>query len=172
MHLNKLSTAALMRLSLLAALNLLLGRFIGYWLMLHPLFFLIVVTLDLGLYAVMVYTGTLNRTLIAMMLAGLAGVLAWIAFAGIGASAFAGYGGRFREIVLGIERLADAATEALRSWGVRIPQKRWWWRNGVEIAYIVVDAIGLVVILGVGWLARVVQARSARREPPTVAPCS
>ena len=30
MHLNKLSTAALMRLSLLAALKLLLGRFLGY----------------------------------------------------------------------------------------------------------------------------------------------
>jgi hypothetical protein len=30
MHLNKLSTAALMRLSVLASLNLLLGRFVGY----------------------------------------------------------------------------------------------------------------------------------------------
>lgn len=80
MHLNKLSTAALMRLCFLVSLNLLMIRFVGYWSwLLDPLAFLIVVTLELGLYALMVYTGTLNKTLIAMMLAGLGGVLIVIA---------------------------------------------------------------------------------------------
>ena len=46
------------------------------------MFFLTIVTLNLGLYAVMVYSGIVNKTLIAMMLAGLAGVLAVIEYAG------------------------------------------------------------------------------------------
>ena len=78
---NKLSTAALMRLTILASLNLLLGRLLAGWAFaLHPLFFLTIVTLDLGLYSLMVYSGALNKTLIAMMLAGLAGVLAVVAW--------------------------------------------------------------------------------------------
>ena len=40
MHLNKLSTAALMRMTILASLNLLLGRFVGYGWLLHPVLFL------------------------------------------------------------------------------------------------------------------------------------
>ncbi len=82
---NKLSTAALMRLTILASLNLLMGRVVGDWeTVLHPLFFLSILTIDLGLYALMVYSGTLNKTLIGMMLGGLVAVLGVIAYAGIG----------------------------------------------------------------------------------------
>src|SRR5262249_53832236 len=89
MHLNKLSTAALMRLTILASLNLIMVRLVGDWVtILPPLFFLMIVTLDLGLYGLMVYSGTLNQTLIGMMLAGLAGVLLVIAFGGIGPDTF------------------------------------------------------------------------------------
>src|SRR5436305_1661787 len=77
---NKLTTAALMRLSILAALNLVLGRVVGRWdILLHPWFFLTIVTLNLGLYAIMVYTGSLNTTLIGMMLGGLAATLGTLA---------------------------------------------------------------------------------------------
>jgi hypothetical protein len=172
MHLNKLSTAALMRLSPLASLNLLLGRFVGYWLLLHPIFFLIVLTLDLGLYALMVYTGTLNKTLIAMMLAGLAAVLAIIACAGAGASAFVAYGGPFRAISGLLEGLLDATIRTFPNSGFRAPPKQFWWVHGLEVAYVLIDAAGLGLILGSGLLARVLQTRSARREPPTVVPSS
>ncbi len=65
MHLNELSTAALMRRTILASLNLIMGRLVGSWVtLLHPLFFLSMVTIDLGLYALMVHSGTLNKTVI------------------------------------------------------------------------------------------------------------
>ena len=93
---NKLSIAALMRLTILASLNLVMGRVVGDWqTVLHPLFFLSILTIDLGLYALMVYSGTLNKTLIGMMLGGLAAVLGVIAFAGFGPSAFVSYGSPF-----------------------------------------------------------------------------
>jgi hypothetical protein len=73
---NKLSTAALMRLTVLASLNVIMLRLVRRWdILLHPWFFLSMVALDLGLYSVMVYSGTLNRTLIGMMLGGLAATL-------------------------------------------------------------------------------------------------
>jgi hypothetical protein len=171
MHLNKLSTAALMRLSVLASLNLLLGRWVDYWLMLHPLFFLIILTLNLGLYALMVYTGTLNKTLIAMMLAGLAGVLAVIAFSGAGASAFM-YGGPFRQLAMRIEELVNATLKAFPRSGFEPPPKSFWWAHGLDIAYLVIDAVGLAIVLGSGLVARVLQARTVRREPPTAVPSS
>jgi hypothetical protein len=86
---NKLSTAALMRLTVLASLNLIMLRLVGRWdILLHPWFFLSMVTLDLGLYSVMVYSGTLNKTLIGMMLGGLAATLGTLVYTGMGASAF------------------------------------------------------------------------------------
>src|SRR5437870_4756713 len=95
---NKLSTAALMRLTILASLNLLLVRLVGsLQVLLHPWFFLIVVTLNLGLYAVMVYSGSLNTTLIGMMLGGLAATLGTLAFAGMDATAFM-YGSPFAQL--------------------------------------------------------------------------
>jgi hypothetical protein len=165
MHLNKLSTAALMRLSLLASLNLLLGRFVSYWWLLHPLFFLIVVTLDLGLYALMVYTGTLNKTLITMMLAGLASVLIVIAFSRAHTSFFASEF-PFQKLA---ERIEDLTNETIRKFpkaGFRAPPKQFWWAHGVEVAYAVVDGIGLAVILASGLMARVLQTRWAHRHSP------
>src|SRR3954453_21254624 len=90
---NKLSTAALMRLTVLASLNLIMLRLVGRWdILLHPWFFLSMVTLDLGLYSVMVYSGTLNKTLIGMMLGGLAATLGTLVYTGKDASAFANGG--------------------------------------------------------------------------------
>src|SRR5207237_9901066 len=104
---NKLSTAALMRLTILASLNLLLDRLVGRWdILLHPWFFLSIVTLNLGLYAVMVYSGTLNTTLIGMMLGGLAATLGTIAFAGMDATAFM-FGGPFAQLGRWVESLLD-----------------------------------------------------------------
>jgi hypothetical protein len=167
MHLNKLSTAALMRLSILASFNLLLGRFVGYWQLLHPLFFLIVVTLDLGLYAVMVYSGTLNRTLIAMMLAGLVGVLLVIAYGGSDASAFT-YGGPYRELAEWAERMVNAATQIFPKAGFQPPPKQFWWIHGIEVAHVMLDAMGLAAIIASGFLARALRSSARRREPPAV----
>ncbi len=168
---NKLSTAALMRLTILVSLNLIMGRLVGGWsVVLHPLFFLSVVTIDLGLYAVMVYSGTLNRTLIAMMLAGLVGVLAFIAYVGADSSAFVGYGGRFGKVAMWIEGRVSDVTDVLRTWGVRIARKSLWWQNGIKIAYIVIDVVWSGVILAVGLLARALQARSQRRDTPAPRP--
>ena len=90
---NKLSTAALMRLTVLASLNLIMLRLVGRWeILLHPWFFLSMVTLDLGLYSVMVYSGALNKTLIGMMLGGLAATLGTLVYTGMGASAIANGG--------------------------------------------------------------------------------
>jgi hypothetical protein len=171
MHLNKLSTAALMRLSILASFNLLLGRFVGYWSLFHPLFFLIVVTLDLGLYAVMVYSGTLNRTLIAMMLAGLGGVLLVVAYGGSDASAFV-YGGPYRGLAEWAEQMVNAATRIFPKAGFRPPPKQFWWIHGTEVAHVIVDAMGLAAIIASGFLARVLQSSSTRSEPPAVLPSS
>jgi hypothetical protein len=165
MHLNKLSTAALMRLSLLVSLNLLLGRFVGYWWLFHPLFFLIVVTLNLGLYALMVYTGTLNKTLIAMMLAGLAGVLIVIAYGRAHTSFFAS-DVPFDNLAERIEGLTNETIRMLPKAGFQAPPKRFWSAHGTEVAYLVVDLMGLVVILASGLMARVLQARSAHRDGP------
>jgi hypothetical protein len=169
---NKLSTAALMRLTILASLNLIMGRVLGGWLfMLHPLFFLTVLTIDLGLYALMVYSGTLNKTLIAMMLAGLAGVLAVIAYAGADESAFA-YGGRFQEIARWLEGVVNMALEALSVSASRARPKRFWWQHGLLIAYLAVDFIGLLMIAAGGLVARILQAGSRHRGTSAPHPSS
>jgi hypothetical protein len=170
MHLNKLSTAALMRLTILASLNLLLARIVDYWLVLHPLIFLILVTLNRGLYALMVYSGTLNKTLIAMMLAGLAGVLAVIIYAGVDASAFTDYGGPFHDLAQQIESLVNGLIAALPRSGFRAPPKPFWWQNGTQVAYMVIDVIWSFVIITAGLLARVLQATSRRRDTPAPPP--
>ncbi len=169
MHLNRLSTAALMRLSILASLNLLLGRFVGYWWLLHPLFFLILVTLNLGLYSLMVYTGTLNKTLIAMMLAGLAGVLMVIAYSRAHASYFTS-SVPFHRLAERIEDLTNEIIVMFPKAGFRVPPKPFWRAYGTEVAYAVVDVMGLVVILASGQLARVLQGRLGRRERPAPPP--
>lgn len=166
MHLNKLSTAALMRLCFLVSLNLLMVRFVGYWSwLLDPLDFLIVVTLDLGLYALMVYTGTLNKALIAMMLAGLGGVLIVIAFSDAHTSFFT----PSHKLAEWIEDLTNETIKMFPEAGFQAPPSSFWSFHGVEVAYVVVDAMGLGAILASGLLARVLQARSRRRDTP-VAP--
>jgi hypothetical protein len=171
MHLNKLSTAALMRLTILVSLDLMLGRVIEYEMMLHPLFFLIITTLNLGLYAVMVYTGTLNRTLIAMMITGLAGVLAIIAAGGAGVSGYFPYGGPFGRVGEWMHEQIDASA-ILPAMGLRPPPLQFWWQHGVRIAYLTIDAMGLIAIVAAGVLARASQARSERRAVPTPPPPS
>jgi hypothetical protein len=166
---NKLTIAALMRLSILASLNLLLGRFVGYWWLLHPLFFLILVTLDLGLYALMVYTGTLNKTLIAMMLAGLAGVLIVIAYSKAHTSFFAS-DFPFHKLAGRIEDLSNETIRMFPKAGFQAPPKQFWWAHGIEVAYVIVDVMGLVVIFASGLLARVLLARSGHRDNPTSLP--
>jgi hypothetical protein len=158
-----------MRLTVLASLNLIMGRLVGSWsVVLHPLFFLGIVTIDLGLYALMVYAGTLNKTLIAMMLTGLAGVLAVIAFAGSGPEAFA-FGGPFRELARPVGDLAEAIIARYSGQaGPRGSLLRWDQR--VLIAYIAIDLAGLMAIVGAGFVARILQARSRRGDikPPSL----
>ncbi len=173
---NKLSTAALMRLTILASLNLLLGRLVGRWeVLLHPVFFLIIVTLNLGLYAVMVYTGTLNQTLIGMMLGGLAATLGIIAYTGISPSAFM-YGGPSIPIRLLVESILTRALEALRD---QAKPGRWQTPDLPElltgekmilIGYVVLDTAGLILIGAGGWLARHLRKRLERPGATTAPP--
>src|SRR3954447_22267432 len=115
MHLwNKLSTAALMRLTVLASLNLIMLRLVARWdILLHPWFFLSMVTVDLGLYSVMVYSGALNKTLIGMMLGGLAATLGTLMYTGMGASAIVNGGPLARLGDLVMESAVNPALLAL-----------------------------------------------------------
>ena len=165
---NKLSTAALMRLTVLASLNLIMLRLVGQWeILLHPWFFLSMVTLDLGLYSVMVYTGTLNKTLIGMMLGGLAATLGTLVYTGMGASALEGPLFRLGDFVM-----ESAVNPAL----LALPQRIYaggplgplhYWLLGSSL----IDALGLVAIATGGVLARLLQAKfPGRGSPPTASP--
>lgn len=169
---NKLSTAALMRLTILASLNLLLGRLVGRWdILLHPWFFLIVVTLNLGLYAIMVYSGTLNTTLIGMMLGGLAATLGTIAYTGMGAGTFM-YGAGFWKIGSLIELFLNWVLEKVPAnvdagGPIRLRQDQL-----SMIGYLVIDVAGLMMIGLGGWVARRLLATKRPQEAPTVPPAS
>jgi multisubunit Na+/H+ antiporter MnhC subunit len=173
MHLNKLSTAALMRLTILASLNLIMGRLVGSWMiLLHPLFFLMMVTLDLGLYALMVYSGTLNKTLIGMMLAGLAGVLLTIAYGGAGADTF-GWAGHWQDVTESVDSLILWIGQALSLDVDRSTPFYVRWRGSDRVilcAYIIVDVLGLILIAAGGLSARALQARSRPRDNPAPPP--
>jgi hypothetical protein len=168
---NKLSTAALMRLTVLASLNVIMLRLVGQWeILLHPWFFLSMVTLDLGLYSVMVYSGTLNKTLIGMMLGGLAATLGTLVYTGMGASAIANGGP--------LVRLGDFVVESVINPALmELPQRlyaggplRLWYHKSL-LGNSLIDALGLVAIVTGGVLARVLQARFVGRDsPPTVSP--
>jgi hypothetical protein len=167
---NKLSTGALMRLTILASLNLVLARVVDDWqILLHPWFFFSVVTLNLGLYAVMVYTGTLNTSLIGMMLGGLAATLATIVYAGMDPRAFM-YGGPFTAIGRLVGSLLNRFLEILP--GTVYPggplRLRYDWI--APIGYGVIDALGLIVILAGGWLASLLRARKERTGGPATPP--
>jgi hypothetical protein len=171
MHLwNKLSTAALMRLTVLASLNLIMLRLVEQWdILLHPLFFLSLITLDLGLYSITVYSGTLNKTLIGMMLGGLAVTLGTLVYTGMGASAMAN--GLFR---LGRFVMESAVNPAL----LALPQRiytggplRLWHDQESLLGNSLIDALGLVAIVTGGVLARLLQARFPGRDsPPPASP--
>jgi hypothetical protein len=169
---NKLSTAALMRLTILVSLNLLLGRLVGRWdVLLHPWFFLIVVTLNLGLYAIMVYTGTLNKTLIGMMLGGLVATLGILAFTGMDARAFM-YGGPFRPIGREVQSLINLVLESLPA-RIYAGGPLVLWNDGLSlIGYGVADAFGLIPIAVGGWIARRLNAETRSPAPPTAPPAS
>ncbi len=165
MHLNRLSTSAMMRLSVLAALNMVVARMVDRSVVLfHPVVFLSVVTIDLGLYAVMVYSGTLNRTLIAMMLAGLAGVLASIAFGGLGPSTFT-YGSSYEGLARIVEALID---RSLKLWAIvrgdgLSTRFGFDWKDRPRVGYLVADVLGAITIVIAGLLARVVRVRSRQK---------
>ncbi len=167
---NQLSTAALMRLTILASLNLLMGRLVGRWdILLHPWFFLSIVTVNLGLYAVMVYSGTLNKTLIGMMLGGLAATLGILVYTGMGASAFA-YGGPFGRLsyVL-VESAINPALKALPPQVyARGPINPYQWQP--LLGYVAIDGLGLIAIVTCGRLARIREANSRRRDTSAAPP--
>ena len=163
---NKLSTAALMRLTVLASLNLIMLRLVGQWdILLHPWFFLPMVTLDLGLYSVMVYSGTLNKTLIGMMLGGLAATLGTLVYTGMGPLAFVNGGPLVR---LGGFVMESAVNPALLALPQRIyaggPLRLGYYQLSL-LANSLIDALGLVAIVTGGVLARLLQARFPGREP-------
>jgi hypothetical protein len=170
---NKLSTAALMRLSILASLNLIMLRLVERWdILLHPWFFLSMLTLDLGLYSVMVYSGTLNKTLIGMMLGGLAATLGTLLCTGMGPSAFANSGALARLGRFVMESTVNPALLAL--------PRRIYAGGPLRLRYdqlsllgnSLIDALGLVAIVTGGVLARLLQARFPGRDSPPTASSS
>jgi hypothetical protein len=168
---NKLSTAALMRLTVLASLNLILFRLVEQWyILLHPWFFLSMVTLDLGLYAVMVYSGTLNKTLIGMMLGGLASTLGTLVYTGTDASAFANRGPLVR---LGDFVMESAVNPALLDLPNRLYSGgplRLRYDQLSLLGYSLIDALGLAAIVTGGVLARLLQARFTRASNTGITP--
>jgi hypothetical protein len=170
---NKLSIAALMRLTVLASLNLIMLRLVGEWdTLLHPWFFLSMVTVDLGLYSVMVYSGTLNKTLIGMMLGGLAATLGTLVYTGIGASAFAGGGPLVRLGDFVMESAVNPALLALPERAYTGGPLRLWYYQLSLLGNSLIDALGLVAIVTGGVLARLLQARLPGRDSPSAASSS
>jgi hypothetical protein len=161
---NKLSTGALMRLTILASLNLLLGRAVDGWdILLHPWFFLSVVTLNLGLYAVMVYTGTLNIALIGMMLGGLLATVGTLIYAGMDAGAFLD-GSPFEEIGSVVKSLLDQGLK-MSSVPSGPPGRSVLRSDQLALAgYLVVDVMGVIAIALGGLLGRHLGRRLQRRN--------
>jgi hypothetical protein len=144
-------------------------RLVGGWdILVHPWFFLSILTMNLGLYAVMVYSGTLNKTLIGMMLGGLIATLATILYSGMGPSAFA-YGGPFGR--LGVYLVESAINPALESLPEQVyasgPLKLGYTELAL-IGQVAIDGLGLMAIVAGGVTARILWARSRRRETPAV----
>jgi hypothetical protein len=165
---NKLSTAALMRLTILASLNLIFLRLVERWeILLHPWFFLSMVTLDLGLYSVMVYSGTLNKTLIGMMLGGLAATLGTLVYTGTGASAFGA-----------LERLGHFGMQSAVNPALLALPRRVYTGGPLRLRYYqksllgnsLIDALGLAAIVTGGVLARLLQARFTRASNTGITP--
>ncbi len=170
---NKLSTAALMRLTILASLDLLLGRLVGDWgILLHPLFFLIIVTLNLGLYAVMVYTGTLNLTLIGMMSSGLAATLLTLAYTGISPRTFLLHGGPFQVIWGPLQSLLNGVVTALPA-SVYAGGPLSLSGYALQfIGYALAGAAGLILIIAGGLIARAMNKEPRTPDTSTASPSS
>jgi len=119
----------------------------------------------------MVYSGTLNTTLIGMMLGGLAATLGTIAYAGMDPSAFL-YGGPFGRIGGWIESLLVPGLRYLQI--LPSPSRRGrpsglTYAEVVLIGYLVVDLAGLTLIFAGGSSARRLRARMERRHTATTA---
>jgi hypothetical protein len=157
---NKLSTAALMKLTVLASLNLIMLRLVGEWdILLHRWFFLSIVTVDLGLYSLMVYSGTLNKTLIGVMLGGLTATLGTLMYTGMGAPAIANGGPLVR---LGGFVMESAVNPGLLALPERIYEGGPLWLRYDQLSLLgncLIDALGLVAIATGGVLARLLQAK-------------
>jgi hypothetical protein len=167
---NKLSTAALMMLTVLVSLNLIMLRLVGQWeILVHPWFFLAMVTLDLGLYSVMVYSGTLNKTLIGMMLGGLAGTLGTLLYTGMGASAIWNGGPLVRLGNLVMESAVNPALLALPKNIYAGGPLRLRYDQLSLLGNSLIDALGLLAIVTGGVLARLLEARFPGRDSPPAA---
>jgi hypothetical protein len=161
---NKLSTAALMRLTILASLNLLLIRLVAdLAVMFHPWFFLSIVTLNLGLYAVMVYSGSLNTKLIGMMAGGLAATVGTIAYSGMDATAFM-FGGPFAQVGRLVELSINHTLEGLPSNVSQGGALRFRYNWVPVLGYLVIDLAGLAAIAVGGWLGPRVRGAAERWE--------
>jgi hypothetical protein len=120
----------------------------------------------------MVYSGTLNKTLIGMMLAGLAAVLIIIAFAGAEPDAI-GPGGPWADVTRWVDSLTLRIKDILSpDVGGSAPFWMRWRRydHVLLFGYIVGDVLGLILIAAGGLLARALQARSRRRDDPAPPP--
>jgi hypothetical protein len=161
-----------MTLTVLASLNLIMLRLVGQWdVLLHPWFFLSMVNLDLGLCSVMVYSGTLNKTLIGMMLGGVAATLGTLVYTGFGASAIRNGGPLVR---LGDFVMESAVNPALLALPQRVyaggPLRLRYYQLSL-LGNSLIDALGLVAIVTGGELARLLQARFPGRDsPPPASP--
>ena len=161
---NKLSTGALMRLTLLASLNLLLVRLLPDAVILfHPRFVLSIVSLNLGLSAVMVYSGSLNTSLIGMMAGGLAATIGTIAYAGMDATAFT-FGGPFQYLGSLVQVVVNHVLLALPAHGYQGVSARLLHRWVHVFGYLVADVVGLMCIGAGGWLARRLRDAMERRD--------
>jgi hypothetical protein len=152
---------------------LIMLRLVGQWdILLHPWFFLSMVTLDLGLYSVMVYSGALNKTLIGMMLGGLAATLGTLVYTGMGASAFANSGPLVRLGDFVMESAVNPALAALPQHIYAGGPLRLRYDQLSLLGNSLIDALGLVAIVTGGVLARLLQARFPGRDSPPTASSS
>jgi hypothetical protein len=123
-------------------------RLVGQWeILLHPWFFLSMVTLDLGLYSVMVNSGTLNKTLIGMMLGGLAATFGTLMYTGMDASAIANGGPLVRLGDFVMESIINPALLALpQSIYGGGPIGQLYYHRSL-LGNSLIDALGLVAIV-------------------------
>jgi hypothetical protein len=133
-----ISTRELLRLVVLAALNLLLFRSI-WWILMWPPVALCAVIVNLGLACIWVRPRSLNRAILAAMGAGLVAVVCSLAY--LAEMKFrAGIAGAILQSLP--ESLYKALPDALRS------------ASGIQVFdFAILDAIGIAAMVVSGWLA-------------------